>query len=111
VPKWKNTYFHERSLTQSKAAFKARLKDTYLGLLTLERMRARQRSRLTNIKCGHANSKLFYLRANGRKRKKHIMILCTPHGIAITHEDKEVKIAHHFNGLWGSKLSRSVTLN
>jgi hypothetical protein len=46
---------------------------------------------LTNIKCGDANSKLFYIRANGRKRKKHIMIICTPLGLAITHEDKEAE--------------------
>jgi hypothetical protein len=66
---------------------------------------------LTNIKCGDANSKLFYLRANDRKRKRHIQILRTPHVLPITHEDKEAEIACHFSRLLGSKLSRSVSLN
>jgi hypothetical protein len=48
------------------------MKDLYLGLLSLEKVRARQRSRLINIKHGDNNTKLFYLRANGRWRKKHI---------------------------------------
>jgi hypothetical protein len=73
-----------------------------LDLLALERVRARQRSRLTNIKIDEANSKLFYLKANDRKRKKHIQILQTTQGLAITHEDKEQEIARHFNGLLGT---------
>jgi hypothetical protein len=32
-------------------------------------MRAKQQARLSNIKHGDVNTKLFYLRANGRKRK------------------------------------------
>jgi hypothetical protein len=44
------------------------------------------------------------------KEKKHIPILRTPHGLAITHEDKEAEIACHFSGLLGSKLSGSVSL-
>jgi hypothetical protein len=74
-------------------------------------MKAKQRSRLSNIKCADTNSKLFYLRANCRKQKKHIRILRTPQGLAVSHEDKEAKIARHFNGLLGSKLSRSLSLN
>jgi hypothetical protein len=61
-----------RNLSQTEVAFRDRLKEIYLGLLALERVRTRQRSRMTNIKHDRANTKLFYLRANGRKRKKHI---------------------------------------
>jgi hypothetical protein len=49
---------------------RARLKEVYLGLLALDRVRARQRLRLTSIKHDGANTKLFYLWANDRKRKK-----------------------------------------
>jgi hypothetical protein len=45
---------------------------------------------------------LFYFKANDRKRKKHIQILQTTQGLAITHEDKEQEIARHFNGLLGT---------
>jgi hypothetical protein len=54
-----------RKLSQSEVAFRDRLKEIYLGLLALERVRARQRSRMTTIKYGDANTNLF-----GRKRKK-----------------------------------------
>jgi hypothetical protein len=82
-----------------------------LGLLALEKVRARQRSRLTNIKHGDANSKLFYLRPNGRKRKKHIQVLQTPQGLAFSHEDKEKEIAQHFEELMGTRHSQAISLN
>jgi hypothetical protein len=100
-----------RSLSQSKLAFKARLKDLYIGLLSLEKVRARQRSRLTNIKHGDANTKLCYLIANGRRRRKHIQILRTAQGLAIKQEDKEKEVAHHFEELLGTKHSRSISIN
>jgi hypothetical protein len=59
-----------RTLTQAETNFKARLKDVYLGLLAVQKISAQQRARLTNIRYGDANLKLFYLRANNRKRKK-----------------------------------------
>jgi hypothetical protein len=100
-----------RNLNQTETTFKAKLKATYLGMLVLDRMKAKQRSRLTNIKCADVNSKLFYLRANGRKRKKYIPIMHTPHGLAISHEDKEVEIVRHFSGLLGMKPHGSLSLN
>jgi hypothetical protein len=62
-------------------------------------------------KCADANSKLFCLHVNVRKRNKHILILRTPQGLAISHEDKETEISHHFNGLLGTKPHRSLSLN
>jgi hypothetical protein len=85
-----------RTLIQAEAIFKAGLKEVYLGLLAVEKIRAQQRVRMTNIKYGDANSKLFYLRANGRKRKKHIPILQIERGHAIKHEDKTKEIERHF---------------
>jgi hypothetical protein len=57
--------------------FRTRLKETYLGLLTMKKIKARQRARLINIKYGDVISKLFHLRVNGRRCKKHIQILQT----------------------------------
>jgi hypothetical protein len=59
----------QMSISQAEVDFRLRLKEAYLGLLTMEKIRARQRARLTNIKYGDVNSKLFYLMANGRKQK------------------------------------------
>jgi hypothetical protein len=100
-----------RGLSQLEINFRGRLKEIYLGLLALEKTRARQRSRLSNIKHGDANTKLFYLRDNGRKRNKHIQLLHTAQGLAFSHEDKEKEISRHFNELLGTKHSRDITLN
>jgi hypothetical protein len=100
-----------RLLSIAKIGFKERIKEVYLGLLELEKVRARQRSRLVNIRHGDTNSKLFYLRANGRKRKKHIQFVQTTEGPVFTHEDKEKEIARHFENLLGTKHHRTIDLN
>jgi hypothetical protein len=74
-------------------------------------VRAQQWSRLTNIKHGDANTKLFYLRANGRRRRKHSQILRTTQGLAIRQEDKEKEVTRHFEELLGTKYSRSISIN
>jgi hypothetical protein len=75
------------------------------------KIKARQRSRRTNIKYGDANTKLFFLRANGRKRKKHIQILQTEDGLAIRHEDKAKEIERHFGEMLGTKKAKSASLS
>jgi hypothetical protein len=47
------------SPSQNEIDFRARIKEIFLGLLALEKVRARQRSRLTNIKHKDTNTKLF----------------------------------------------------
>jgi hypothetical protein len=77
----------------------------------VEKIRARQRSRLTNIKYGDANTKLFFLRANFCRRKKHIQILQTADGLAIKHDNKTKEIERHFCNVLGTKQTRSTSLN
>jgi hypothetical protein len=64
-----------RNLSNAEVDLRGRIKEIYLGLIAMEKIRARQRARLTNVKFGDVSSKLFYLRANSRKRKKHIQFL------------------------------------
>jgi hypothetical protein len=87
------------------------LKSSYLGLLAIQKMKLRQRSRLTWIHLGDANSKLFHSRANGRRRKVHIQTLSTASGAAITKEDKEEVLLAHFKGILGTKAARQVSLD
>jgi hypothetical protein len=54
---------------------------------------------------------LFYLRANGRKRKKHIQVLQTDQGSAFKHEDKAKEIDRHFGEVLGTKRARQLSLN
>jgi Zn-finger nucleic acid-binding protein len=64
-----------RNLSNAEVDVCGRIKEIYLGRLAMEKIRARQRARLTNAKFGDVSSKLFYLSANGRKSKKHIQFL------------------------------------
>lgn len=71
----------------------------------------KQRSRLTNIKAAHGNTKLFFIRANARRRKKHIQALETENGFVVAHKDKEDIIHNHFSQQMGASNNRSHTLN
>jgi hypothetical protein len=73
-----------RTLSTEERHLRRRLKSSYLGLLSLQKIKLRQRARLTWIKTTDANNKLFHIRANGRRRKLHIQSLRTISGIAIT---------------------------
>jgi hypothetical protein len=81
------------------------------GWLVIEKVKARQRARLTNVRHGGVNSKLFYLRANDRKRKKHIQVLQTEQGLAFKHDDKAKEIERHFGQVLGTKRARQTSLN
>jgi hypothetical protein len=41
-----------------------------MGLAAVEKFRIRQKSHLTNIKCGDTNTKPFHIRASSRAKKK-----------------------------------------
>jgi hypothetical protein len=66
---------------------------------------------LTHIRAAEANSKLFFLQANGRRRKKIIHSLQTTDGIFVLQEDKEKVVFDHFSTHFGQKEQREVTLN
>ena len=55
-----------RDLTDEERSFRAALKNKLLGIAAIDRIRWRQRSRLTWLREGDANTRLFHLRANGR---------------------------------------------
>jgi hypothetical protein len=61
-----------RLLSEHELRLKRDLKLRFLGLTAVEKLRAKQASRLTSIRASEANSKLFYLQANGRRRKNII---------------------------------------
>jgi hypothetical protein len=54
-----------RQLTEAEIRLKRDVKLKFLGLTAVEKLRPRQASRLTSIRVAEANSKLFYLHANG----------------------------------------------
>ena len=84
-----------RALTQEELQLRRRLKARSVGLAAIEKSRIRQKSRLTNIKSGDANTKLFHIRASSRARKNYIC-LQSDNGITLMHEDKEEVIGDYF---------------
>jgi hypothetical protein len=100
-----------RALSNEEEGFRSRLKKIYLGLVTVEKIKVRQRSRMTNIKYGDANTKFFFLKANRRKRKKHIQFMHAQQGLAVSHQDKAKEIERHFREVLGTKQLRTTSLN
>lgn len=87
------------------------LKIKVLGLAALNKIKVRQRSRLTWIKEGDANAKLFHLKANARRRKNFIHCLQTSSGSATTHAEKEQELHSFFSNRLGVCQQRECTIN
>jgi hypothetical protein len=78
-----------RQLSEEEIRPKRDVKARFLGLTAIEKLCAKQLSRLTYIKAAEAHYKPFFLQLNGRRRKNHIQTLLTPEGLLHTHEDKQ----------------------
>ncbi|KAM0903043.1 hypothetical protein ACQ4PT_018857 [Festuca glaucescens] len=100
-----------RPLSEGERSLRSQLKSSYLGLLAIQKVKLRQRSRLTWIRLGDANSKLFHARANGRRRKVHIQTLNHASSVEITKEDKQEVLLQHFKGIMGTKAPRLLSLD
>jgi hypothetical protein len=100
-----------RMLTNQELNLRRRLKARSVGLAAIEKSRIRQRSRLTYIRCGDANTKFFHVKASARQRKNYIHCLQTDTGVAIAHEAKEKVVGDYFRDHIGSTSLRNTTLN
>ena len=93
------------------ATSEKRFESKNFGSSAVEKIKAKQQSRLTMIKAENANSKLFFLRINGRKRKNFIQKLDTDTGVVLDHKGKEEHIHDHFTKLFGTPAHRRFTLD
>jgi hypothetical protein len=100
-----------RALSTAERRLRASLRAKIVGLASINKMRIRQRARLSTIKLGDANTRLFHLRSNGRRRKNFIQMLATPAGLAVTHCEKEEALTRHFSEFLGAAPPRSAALN
>lgn len=105
------TVQEHRQLSVDEIQLKQDLKQKVLGYAAIEKLRARQQSRITWIKACDASSKLFFLSVNGRRRKKHIQCLQTAEGQLHTHHQKAQAIYEHFNSIVGQRRERHQSLN
>jgi hypothetical protein len=100
-----------RQLSELEVRLKRDLKFRLLGLTAVEKLHAKQTSRISSIRASEANSKLFFLQANGRRRKNYIHSLHTTDGTFYSHDDKADKFFDHFSNLFGRPEPRANTFN
>jgi len=100
-----------RQLSEDEISLRRDLKVRFLGLTAVEKLRAKQKSRLTHIKANESSSKLFFLYANGRRRKNFIRQLVTQDGIKLTQQEKADAVFQHFTSRIGESQNREVTVD
>lgn len=100
-----------RQLSEQEISLKRDLKARFLGMMAVEKLRAKQRARLSYLSAEEANSKLFYIRANGRRRKNVIHSLQSQHGVCYSHEAKENELFSHYSSQFGQPCQRNYTFN
>lgn len=100
-----------RTLTTEELEFHKYLKAKSVGLVAIQRARARQHSRLTWIHKGDACTRLFMLHANNREWRLHIPALIAAQELTNNHQQKEEIIYNHFVELLGAPQVTMQSLN
>lgn len=100
-----------RVLSVDERSLLSNLKSKFLGLAVLNKLKIRQRSRMTWLKEGDVNSKFFHIKTNSRKRKNFIHLLQTPTWVAISAQDKEEELYRFFRERLGTNHQRILSLN
>jgi len=100
-----------RPLSDAEASLRKRMKVRCLGLSSLERTMARQRSRVRHLAEGDANMAYFHLIARGRKRRNFIPSLSVAGHVVADHEGMERSLYDHFCRVFGTAMSSRTTIN
>lgn len=101
----------QRQLNDAESSLRRLAKNKIVALASVRRIKIRQRSRLTAIRAGDANTRLFHLRANGRRRKNHIPML-QHEGTVHTSQQQKANVLHqHFAQQLGDSTTQEVTVN
>jgi hypothetical protein len=100
-----------RHLSPGEIWLRRTLKLVVLGLSSLERTMARQRSRMRWLREGDANSKLFHTVANGRRTKNFIASIKVGEEIVTAQERKVEAFYEAYVQLLGTVQNREHTLD
>jgi hypothetical protein len=100
-----------RQLLPDERALRRLLKKKLLGLASLERTIARQRSRILWLREGDACTRFFHLHASHRRWKNFIGHLLVDDVRVVEHVDKAEAVDSFFDNLLGSTTDRSFSLD
>jgi hypothetical protein len=100
-----------RQLSDEEIGLRKRMKMRCLGLSSLERTMARQRSRIHQLSDGDANTAYFHLMARGRKRRNYIPSLNVGGHVLAKHEAMEQAQHVHLCVVFGTVADGGITLN
>ncbi|KAM0889934.1 hypothetical protein ACQ4PT_027390 [Festuca glaucescens] len=98
-------------LSRIEAWFRRELKKKYLGLCSLQRTIAHQRSRINWLKEGEANSKKIHLHANHHRRKNFISQIRHNDTLLVDQKLIEEAFTSHFEEAFGAPPDRAFSLN
>lgn len=100
-----------RDLTIAELGLRLFLRQKLLGLAAVQCIRIRQRSRILWLSPNHAKSKLFHIKANGRRRRNFIPMLETDSGQLTLQSDKQAEFLRHFKSSIGTAPARHRSFN
>jgi hypothetical protein len=100
-----------RLLSEEEVQLMKLLKNHILGIAAIERSRVRQRSRLTWIKKGDANTWYFHIMAVVRKQRNFIAALGNGTLVVSSQQDKHGLIHDHFQQHLGTIAPRKHLIN
>jgi hypothetical protein len=96
-----------RLLSPEEIELRRDLKEATLGLASLSRTIARQRSRYRYLKDGDANTKFFHLQACHQKRKNYIPTFVHNGRTFTSEEAKSEAVFDYYNALLGARFHRT----
>src|SRR4051812_18667759 len=98
-------------LSPEERGLRCLLKKKLLGLASLERTLARQRSRILWLREGDACTRFFHTHASHRRRKNFISHLLVDNVRVSEHDDKAEAVDRFFGDLLGTSGDRPFSLD
>lgn len=108
---WLDVALESRSLSYEERELRRILKCKLLGLCSLERTIARQRSRLLYLREGDTNTKFFHRHARQRQRRNMITTLKKDGQILTVHDQIVVAVDEYYEALFGRAARRAHAIN